>query len=189
MRASSSGYCLADLYGGNRTACSECALKYGAVMVSSDYGRQRYSEDLFKDTLSSCSVPASSYTYTYTPDPTSNPPTTTSSRPRPTCSGTAYTVKEGDTCESISKANSVATDNMIKANNLDYSCNGLTAGTELCIQNTCKVATIEEGQTCADILEGKGFSIIQLLSWNPYVKLQSLTSKDSKSSRGAKTAD
>lgn len=143
-------------------------------MVSSDYGRQRYPEEDFEDTLSSCSAPASSYTYTYTPNPTSDPPiTTTTPRPEPTCGGTKYTVKEGDTCESVSKANSMATDRMIDVNRLEYTCTELKAGMELCIRDTCKLATIEQDQTCEGIVEGKGFSVIQLQSWNPYVELSS----------------
>ena len=162
------GYCLADFMAGNRTACSDCSLKYAQAMVSSDYGRARVPEDQFASLLSSCSVPASSYTWTYTPVPTANATTTTTSpATTPTCAGTTYTVKSGDTCESISKANSVATDRMILLNNLDYKCASLVEGRELCIQDTCKLATIQNNQTCDDLVEGTGFTVVQLQSWNP----------------------
>lgn len=168
IAAGSSGYCLNALYGGNWTACSDCALKYRAMMVSSDYRRARYPEKAFKSVLSSCSVPESSYTYTYTSISTSEPPpTTTDPSPAPTCTGETYVVQEGDTCESISLGNSVATDRMIKANYLDYTCNQLSPSLALCIIDKCKLLTIEANQTCDSIVEGRGFSTIQLQSWNP----------------------
>lgn len=139
-------------------------------MVSTDYGRGIVPEEAFELILSSCSVPASDYPYTYTSSPTLGTtisPTTSPPAPTASCTGKTYTVKESDTCLSISKDNSVATDRMIDVNHLDYACSSLTIGSKLCIQDTCVLATIEEGQTCDSIVEGRGFSVVQLQSWNP----------------------
>jgi hypothetical protein len=65
-----SGFCLSSLYAGTRTACSDCTLKYGAAMLSSDYGRDKISPEGFSSLLSSCSADPASYTYTYTSLPT-----------------------------------------------------------------------------------------------------------------------
>jgi hypothetical protein len=63
----STGFCLFDLYNGLKPACSDCALKYHAALLSSDYGRLKEAPEQFSSLLSSCGVPASSYTYSYTP--------------------------------------------------------------------------------------------------------------------------
>lgn len=82
-----------------------------------------------------------------------------------------YEVKDGDTCGSIALANSMATDRLIDVNKLDYQCTVLKPGMDLCIQDKCQLATFEENQTCEDITENRGFSVVQLVSWNPYVLL------------------
>ncbi|KAH8891136.1 hypothetical protein GQ53DRAFT_720459 [Thozetella sp. PMI_491] len=169
----SSGYCLADMYAGNKDVCSDCYLQYGSTMQESDYGRAVIPEAAFKDLLSTCSVDATKYPYTYTAPPTTTggPTSTTTAPPSTsTCPGSVYTSKEGDTCESISLAQSVATDRLVDVNYLDYNCTTLTAGMQLCIQDTCKLATIQTNQTCDDIAANGGFSVTQLTSWNPTLK-------------------
>ncbi|PWY68696.1 hypothetical protein BO83DRAFT_400387 [Aspergillus eucalypticola CBS 122712] len=166
-----SGYCLADLYNRTKAPCSDCTLKYGSVMMSSDYGRNKFSPAAFSSLLSSCSVPVSSYPYIYTPLPTatmtvSTPTSATSTTATPTCTGHTYISKEGDTCKSISKANSVSTDQLIKVNKLDYSCSTLASGTTLFIQDTCTVFTVQQNQTCNDIVKGQLFGLVQLIGWN-----------------------
>ncbi|KAI2707493.1 hypothetical protein DTO013E5_8367 [Penicillium roqueforti] len=167
-----SGYCLADLYNRTKAPCSDCTLKYGSIMMSSDYGRNKFPPAAFSSLLSSCSVPASSYPYTYTPLPTattmvSTPTGATSTTATPTCTGHTYISIEGDTCKSISKANSVSTDQLIKVNKLDYSCSMLISGTPLCIQDTCTVFTVQQNQTCNDIIKAQSFGLVQLIGWNP----------------------
>ncbi|KAL4759198.1 uncharacterized protein BDW70DRAFT_169597 [Aspergillus foveolatus] len=166
----SSGFCLADLYNHTKAACSDCTLKYGAVMMSSDYGRQQFPPAAYSSLLASCSVPASSYPYTYTPLPTATPTSTTpTATPTPACNGKTYVSQQSDTCETISKANSVSTDRLIEANHLDYSCSSLTPGTPLCIEDTCMVYTVKANQTCQDIVRGQSFGLVQLIGWNPTI--------------------
>ncbi|KAI1658124.1 hypothetical protein F4813DRAFT_388904 [Daldinia decipiens] len=165
-----SGFCLWDLYAGNETACSDCALKYGAAMLSSDYGRAKLSPGKFSSTLSSCSADPKSYTYTYssTATLTANETTTTAAS-TPTCTGKTYTVQSSDTCQSVSKGNGVGTDLMINRNHLDYNCSVLSTGMSLCLQDTCTIYTLEGNETCDGILKGKSFTTIQLVSWNPTI--------------------
>lgn len=138
-------------------------------MASTDYGRAGFPAEDLDQMFSSCSVPASDYEYTYTPSPTVGGPTTAPEEPSatPTCSGETYTVQEADTCLSISKAKSVATDRLVDANHLEFNCTSLAAGRTLCIKDICTLATIEAGQTCDSIVEGKSFTTVQLQSWNP----------------------
>lgn len=162
------------MYAGEKDACSDCYLQYGAAMQESDYGRGKVPEEDFENLLSICSVDPSKYPYDYTsaPPTTTGGATTTSATEPPsstsTCAGTFYTSKEGDTCESISLDQSVSTDRLVDVNYLDYNCTTLTAGMKLCIQDTCKLATIKANQTCSDIVSDTGFSVTQLTSWNPY---------------------
>lgn len=78
-------------------------------------------------------------------------------------------MKEGDTCRSIAESHSIATDRLIAGNALDYNCTTLSAGLDLCIESTCALHTVEVDQTCSEIAQGKGFSILQLTSWNPTI--------------------
>ncbi|KAJ5505939.1 hypothetical protein N7453_004896 [Penicillium expansum] len=152
----STGYCLAGIYNHTKTACSDCTLKYGAVMASSEYGRKQFPPNVLS-LLSSCNVPASSYTYVYT---SSNPTTTPESSgvsssatatPTSTFTGKTYIAKEDDTCKSISEGQSISTDRLVEVNHLDYSCSSLTSGTALCIEKTCTMYTVQANQTCEDI--------------------------------------
>lgn len=153
------------------------------MMMSSDYGRNKFPPAAYSSLLSSCSVPASSYPYTYTPLPTPTATSTittgsTSPTATPTtCTGKTYVSKKGDTCKSISKANSVSTDHLIDVNKLDYSCSMLSPGTQLCIQDTCTVHTVQANQTCQDIVKGQSFGLVQLIGWNPYVHMPGLSPK------------
>lgn len=137
-------------------------------MLSSDYGRGRVSPEAFSSLLSSCSADPASYTYTYT-STTTTPGTTTTTAASHTCTGTTYIASGADTCESISEANGVATDLMIYRNNLDYNCTVLSAGTSLCLQDTCTIKTLDRNYTCSEITDGQSFSLLQLVSWNPLV--------------------
>ncbi|KAK3395031.1 LysM domain-containing protein [Podospora didyma] len=162
------GLCIADFYQNKKTDCSDCALKYDAVMLSSDYGRVRFRPDQFSAILSSCSVPASKYPWSYTP--TQGATTTsvsTTAAPARTCAGTLYKAKQGDTCESISKVNSVATDRMIDLNNLDYKCKTLKPGATVCIEDQCRTLVVQKNQTCDSISKGQAFNVGHLQSWNP----------------------
>ncbi|KAI8714281.1 LysM domain-containing protein [Fusarium sp. LHS14.1] len=86
------------------------------------------------------------------------------------CEGTIYTVQKGDTCESISKAVSVATGKLIEGNGLTNTCSDLLEGRNICIEDTCEIMRIELGQTCQDFVKWKWFSTIQLQLWNPTLK-------------------
>ncbi|PHH58938.1 hypothetical protein CDD82_2603 [Ophiocordyceps australis] len=83
------------------------------------------------------------------------------------CLGVWYTVQAGDSCNSISHSSHVAVDRIVELNHLDYDCATLTPGFDLCLEAPCQLHIVEEGDTCSSIVSGKGFSRIQLVSWNP----------------------
>lgn len=73
------------------------------------------------------------------------PNKTNSTTPAPdaTCiGGTRYTVKQGDTCDSIAKANSLAIDSFLYLNNIDFGSKTLAVGNSVCIRDTCKTFTV-----------------------------------------------
>lgn len=140
-------------------------------MLDSDYGRIRIDEDSFSTLLSSCGIPASSYPYT-NPDAATVTTTVTgtgitTSAASATCTGTLYQVTAEDTCDSIAKANSIATDRFISANNLDYNCTSLAAGNQVCLGASCALYEIKTNDTCSGILADQDYTLIQLVSWNP----------------------
>jgi hypothetical protein len=53
------------------------------------------------------------------------------------CTRANYTVKTGDSCQSIADANKVATDRLTYLNGLDFGCNSLTVEGSSCIPDTC----------------------------------------------------
>lgn len=67
----------------------------------------------------------------------------TTSAPSVTClGGKQYRVKNGDTCESIAKANSLAIDLFLYQNSIDYGCKDLDVGDDVCIRDACKTYTV-----------------------------------------------
>lgn len=140
--------------------------------MNSDYERHQFPPAAYSSLLSSCGVPASSYPYSYSALPTATPTSSgpagsTSAIPTPTCQGKISVSQQGDTCETISQANSISTDRLIEVNHLDYSCSLLTPGTPLCIESTYTIYTIKANEACKDIVRGQSFGLVQLIGWNP----------------------
>ncbi|KAF6233163.1 hypothetical protein HO173_008707 [Letharia columbiana] len=167
----STGFCLPSLFNATKTLCSDCSLKYGAAMLGSDYGRNRIQPSAFSSLLSSCSIPASDYPYTYWPTPSTVNPFIPTSAPSRNCTGKKYTIKANDTCQSISQANSIATDRLIAANNIDYNCSSLIPGATLCLGPSCALQKVLQNQTCQDITTNQAFTFVQLIAWNPTIHL------------------
>ncbi|KAH7392283.1 hypothetical protein DE146DRAFT_634435 [Phaeosphaeria sp. MPI-PUGE-AT-0046c] len=101
---------------------------------------------------------------------TSTPTVSSGNTPKPTgCQGTMYTVKSGDTCQSVSYANSVSTADLLMANNLQAFCANFPKSGNLCISKAakCKVYTVKKGDTCASIGTANKLTWTQVVAWNP----------------------
>lgn len=89
-------------------------------------------------------------------------------RPTPTpaapqkCTGKTYTIKSGDTCRSISKAENIATSWLLADNGLKAYCAEFPTTGDLCIQNTCSTYTVQQGDVCLDIAKANRISQVQL---------------------------
>ena len=105
-------YCYSDITNRKNSIepCSDCFLQYEAAMLGSVYGRQRVDPDSFSSLLSSCSVPGSSYPYSTPTSTSGSTNSSATSSPIATCTGSAYTVQEGDSYDSISEAHENTTD-------------------------------------------------------------------------------
>lgn len=154
--------------------CSDCILGVFSIQLSSPVG---YSEDLasqFSSAKAKCS--ATSYTFTRstypffaaTTSPSSMPtgttPTANSSCPR------VYTVRRGDTCNSIALAQRTSTYGIIEANGMNLFCSNLQkAGPRICLpQAQCTPYTINLADTCQSIASKWNVSVQEIMAWNPF---------------------
>ncbi|EFQ98548.1 LysM domain-containing protein [Nannizzia gypsea CBS 118893] len=151
--------------------CSECVLGTYQIQLGHTWG---YDKDLFAQFSSlTSSCHATGYPVTSPPPitisrTTSSTSTTTTARPQKVCSS-KYTIKEGDDCHSISKAQRVSTNNLLYLNNLEGSCTHFPGpGTTLCMPPTCEIYTVEKNDSCYDISRtfNRKFTVSQLISWN-----------------------
>ncbi|TQB68082.1 hypothetical protein MPDQ_004049 [Monascus purpureus] len=166
---SDSTYCLPAVIAGNVSDCSPCMYKYEAAMLDSPYGQVRYSPDTYSSLLSSCGVAASSYPITDTAVATVLPSvtaTTVSATATATCSS-YYSVKSGDTCQSIATANSISTARFIIDNNLSTLNCSVQVGQQVCLGAECALHEVQANDTCSSILQNQAFYQVQLTSWNP----------------------
>ncbi|KAI0364298.1 hypothetical protein BV20DRAFT_1125711 [Pilatotrama ljubarskyi] len=102
--------------------------------------------------------------YNVTAAPTLTPASTDN------CVFGTYTVKSGDTCQSIASANSLSYDQLIAINGLDMPCTKLPApGGKICLSGSCPLYTVKANGTCVGIYMANGISWAQLLAWNPQI--------------------
>ncbi|KAM0326099.1 hypothetical protein ACHAQA_006692 [Verticillium albo-atrum] len=81
-----------------------------------------------------------------------------------------YTLKNRDTCTSISLSQNSSTVNLIQNNAMDINCNSLPdVGTKLCLDEPCDTHTIRSGEDCAAISKKYGISKKQFRSLNTMI--------------------
>lgn len=164
-----SSFCLPGVVDHNASACDTCTLKYLAGFLSAPYGSRKIDEESFSSLVSSCSAKPTDFPHSTGTLPVSTP--TPTSSPNITCwGGTHYTVKSGDSCESIAAANSMAIDNLLYLNGLDLACETLTVGSSLCIRDSCKLYKLQAQDTCKNIVSDRGFTMTELVHWNPILE-------------------
>ncbi|KAF7556062.1 hypothetical protein G7Z17_g1763 [Cylindrodendrum hubeiense] len=142
--------------------CDNCVIKPFQFLAGTSYSNGFALQADYSTLTSSCSKTGFALATTVTGSPS------TTSEPALHCSGDEYTVQAGDTCQSISKAQDVATAWMLYDNNLQAFCAGFpTAGDKICIVNQCKTYTIQADDTCQGIAVASNISMVQLYTWNP----------------------
>ncbi|SPJ79174.1 uncharacterized protein FTOL_07565 [Fusarium torulosum] len=144
--------------------CDNCIIKPFQFQAGTSYSNGYVLQQAYISLTKSCSKAGFPLKTTVTDNPLT---TTTTPIPEP-CSGDVYTIKAGDSCASISKANNVATSWMLYDNGLQSFCHGFpSAGKTICIKNKCKTYTIQSGDTCQSIAAAAKISLVQLYTWNP----------------------
>ncbi|TLD21139.1 hypothetical protein PspLS_09235 [Pyricularia sp. CBS 133598] len=149
--------------------CHECQLGIVKQQLASPFGYEEDEAADYASTTSSCSK--TQYAFA---TPTSYALNSTTPSPsQPTCGPDAsgsYTVRDGDSCNSISEAQGVATEAFISINGIDLGCNDIPAvGTSLCLPKKCRIRELGLVDTCESIIEGEGITLGQLQAWNPVI--------------------
>jgi LysM repeat protein len=101
---------------------------------------------------------------------TLNSTTVSGATPTPTgCTGTMYTIRSGDTCQSVAAARGISVAGLLTANGLQGFCANFPTSGALCIPTSgrCKTYTVKTGDTCAKIADAKKKAWVQIVSWNP----------------------
>ncbi len=81
-----------------------------------------------------------------------------------------YTIKSGDTCNSVSIAQKASTFSLLYENGLQGYCTNFPTQGSICLPQTCDIYTVATKDTCYGIAQSfsheKTFSVSQLISWN-----------------------
>ncbi len=85
------------------------------------------------------------------------------------CTGRSYTIKAGDTCQSISKAQQIGTNWLLTDNSLPAYCAGFPTSGLLCLNHTCPTYTVRANDTCNGIASTYNLTIAQFFTWNPVI--------------------
>ena len=144
--------------------CHTCHVRRLAMMQSSQYSIY---DEVYKKELE--------YVYAQCglTGPTDIPPPLEIVQPAPLpycLTGKRYTTKEGDTCESIAKSNSVSAAGLYMGNqDLIKDCANVTPGVSVCIPMTCITYQVQEADTCFTIERAQGLKSGVLLKYNSWL--------------------
>ncbi|KAL4794873.1 hypothetical protein BDV19DRAFT_379199 [Aspergillus venezuelensis] len=168
--------------GSDKEECNECLLLKMRNTAQFPYGRgPKVYSSIYPSFTSSCGfteypvtpIPShSGYPSSFHVIPTSTAIATPTPSPPPstsTCTGKTYTIKEGDTCQSVSKSQSVATVQLLMDNHLRAFCANFPEEGQLCIKNQCTTYTVKAGDTCKSVAKTHNVSTVQLRSYNPWI--------------------
>ena len=147
--------------------CSQCQLGAQQMQLASPFGFSDTLAQAFADTTKSCG--ATSYGFA---TPTSYALNATVLPLRPACTGSAYTIKQNDSCVTVSVAKSVSTYQLITKNNLNLGCDNLpAAGQSICLPagSTCRTYRLDLYDTCETLMTSWNATLAQIQAWNPMI--------------------
>ncbi|KAL5336631.1 hypothetical protein BJX70DRAFT_409814 [Aspergillus crustosus] len=152
--------------------CDMCLLVKLRNAAQFPYGNGR---DVFSTAYpsftSSCGFSGYPISVTPTPSPSfSGTPTSSAvAISTSTCRGTEYQIQNGDTCNSVSKSQSIATFQLLLDNNLQAYCANFPKAGDLCIKRKCTTYTVKDGDSCKSVAKAHNISTVQLRSYNPWI--------------------
>lgn len=145
--------------------CSSCFVGRLQMMQASPYsvyGLSTYWQNALKVVNEKCGLSLPTQPQGL-PEPSADPPT------QFCVSDKTYTAKAGDTCDSISAANSVASASLLNLNNnlRIANCTSISAGMQFCLPLPCKTYTVKDNDTC----DGINFSnnVTDLAQYNNWI--------------------
>ncbi|RSL86748.1 hypothetical protein CDV31_016358 [Fusarium ambrosium] len=147
--------------------CDNCIIIPFQFQAGTSYSDGYDLQGAYASLTKSCSKTGFPLKTTVTDDPSA-----TTGPATPSCSGDVYTIKTGDDCRSISRANDVATSWMLYDNGLQAFCNEFpSVGENICIMNKCKTYTVQADDTCQGIAVAANITMVQLYTWKSCERL------------------
>ncbi|KAJ9143042.1 LysM domain-containing protein [Pleurostoma richardsiae] len=85
------------------------------------------------------------------------------------CQGTQYSIRSGDTCQSIALSQGFSTTQLLVANDLTAYCRDFPTSGTVCLPDALKCTPYQpkSGDTCNSIAANNSISFAQVISWNP----------------------
>ena len=94
--------------------------------------------------------------------PTSTTTPSTAPSAAPACGGSKYTIRTGDTCQSVSRSQRIGTAWLLFDNNLAAYCADFPNKGTLYIHNTCNTYTVRQNDTCKSIARAYNVSEVMI---------------------------
>ncbi|KAL2757508.1 carbohydrate-binding module family 50 protein [Sodiomyces alcalophilus JCM 7366] len=150
--------------------CNDCFLSSMKFQLEQPLGAEPAFETVFSSLTSSCG--SSGFAVT-TPASTTWATRATSAPAPPECDGTEYTLQSGDTCQSVSLAQGINTNQLLAANNLVAYCRNFPTSGKICIpsRHKCAPYQLEAGDHCRNLALSNQITWTQVVTWNPDVGL------------------
>ena len=151
--------------------CDDCLIKILQFQAGSFVEGSDDLESTYSSYTSSCTK--TNFPITFSPPAFTVTPTSTvvsSAAPTATCAGTTYNIAVGDTCQSVSLSQGVATAWLLFDNDLEAFCADFPTSGSLCISSVCETYTVEEGDTCKSIASAHAspdVTGVLIGLWNP----------------------
>lgn len=156
---------------GPEATCNTCV----ASMLSTQLQMQLAHNNLvtssvFKSFTSSCRISNMSPTPPATSTTFVSVPTTSGGTPTPTCSGKVHAISSGENCRSISLKESISTNELLLANELEAWCNNFPTSGTVCIPEKKKCQphqlNYNGSDSCASLASQYNVTWAQIVSWN-----------------------
>lgn len=83
--------------------------------------------------------------------------------------GSRYTIKAGDTCNSIASTQGTATWWLLLDNQLQSHCANFPQNGSVCMEHPCKTQEVKPGDSCRSVAAANNITVTQLQTWNPWI--------------------
>lgn len=146
-------------------SCDDCYLGQMVIQLASPIGVSSELAELFNKTVSDCKDAAK---YPFKATKSYVRLSDTEDEEQPMSCDRSYTVKKGDTCNSIAASQEASTLDVVQLNGIDINCVLMPEeGTKLCLNRRCDTYTIRAGDGCSEIAKKFDITEYQFRLLNP----------------------